>query len=418
MPPNAPLPTELYRQALAESVHVSTKTINSNIDKGGIRLARAQALDLPYISARTLLADGMTIPTDYQANTGKTATLFKTLKAAMLADSVQDDAQNRDATDAQTQQIIAALQPDIAALFSQPYQAGLQHVNIRMRQLLLPKADGYVSVSPMTAAGVNHWFNLAVDAIKDAYKTDDDLHNLTTAVFGIGGANPQNVGSLVRAMQRPLYLTAPSSDASIRHAFSLYYKGLDYYIPNQPSIDSKYQPALLAWAAMLNQGLMATRADANGQDWAGKQIEAASSDLASREAEVKFLGDIVRGVLAQGERARQVLVQAQDRLPNISAYQPNTIDNDTGETVSKPVVARTPLLHPRVRLAVQGLIDPNLRDDGWLLVFADDLAAHIVRQKYRMAGQLAPVTLVLDDSTVPFLARRIRGLLYAFKELA
>ena len=66
----------LYQQALVESVHHSLKTINSNIEKGGIRLSHSQALDLPYISARTLLADHLLVPTDYQANAGKTATLF------------------------------------------------------------------------------------------------------------------------------------------------------------------------------------------------------------------------------------------------------------------------------------------------------------------------------------------------------
>lgn len=46
------IPIDQYRQTLAESVHFSNKTINSNIEKGGIRLAKSQALDLNSISVR------------------------------------------------------------------------------------------------------------------------------------------------------------------------------------------------------------------------------------------------------------------------------------------------------------------------------------------------------------------------------
>ena len=112
------IPIDQYRQTLAESVHFSNKTINSNIEKGGIRLAKSQALDLPYISARTLLADDITIPTDYQANAGKTATIFKAIKSAMLDEdlSEQDD-------DFKT--VVNTIQPDIVSLFDTPYKRDL-----------------------------------------------------------------------------------------------------------------------------------------------------------------------------------------------------------------------------------------------------------------------------------------------------
>ena len=86
--------------------------------------------------------------------------------------------------------------------------------------------------------------------------------------------------------------------------------------------------------------------------------------------------------------------------------------------VSKERVALTPLQHPSVDLAIQGLIDPKLRDEGWMTAFAEDLAKNIVRQSYEVEGQSNPVAFVLEDSTIPFLARRIRGLLYSHKELA
>ena len=214
------IPIDQYRQTLAESVHFSNKTINSNIEKGGIRLAKSQALDLPYISARTLLADDITIPTDYQANAGKTATIFKAIKSAMLDEdlSEQDD-------DFKT--VVNTIQPDIVSLFDTPYQAGLEHINIRMRQLLLPKEESYLSISPISAVGVNYWLTSEIERIKEVRQSDDKFHNITTAVFGIGGSNIQNVGSpiFIRTLQRPIYLTAPTANDTIRQAFSLYYKG-------------------------------------------------------------------------------------------------------------------------------------------------------------------------------------------------
>lgn len=48
------------------------------------------------------------------------------------------------------------------------------------------------------------------------------LKNIKTAVFGIGGSNPQNVGSLVRSMQRPLVLDSPTQDPETRLVFSVF----------------------------------------------------------------------------------------------------------------------------------------------------------------------------------------------------
>lgn len=59
------------------------------------------------------------------------------------------------------------------------------------------------------------------------------MRKLRQAQFGIGGSNPQNVGGLVRVMQRPLFVDAPRSADDLRTAFSLYYKGisLDFSSP-------------------------------------------------------------------------------------------------------------------------------------------------------------------------------------------
>jgi hypothetical protein len=210
----------------------------------------------------------------------------------------------------------------------------------------------------------------------------------------------------------------PTANDTIRQAFSLYYKGLDYYIPNKLPKDKLFQPALLAWADLVNQGIATTEKDLNNQDWKNKGIEATSTNMDSREVEQQFLTHILRIVLAQGREAKNSLEQVADRLPNITKISNEAYDENTGEMVSKEMVALTPLQHPSVDLAIQGLIDTQLRDEGWMTVFAEHLAKSIVRQSYEVEGQSNPVAFVLEDSIIPFLARRIRGLLYDLQELA
>ncbi len=176
---------EVFQQALAESIHHSLKTINSNIEKGGIRVAQSQALDLPYISTRTLLSDNLLVPTDYQANAGKTATLFKVVKAAQLNEDISE-------MDDDFKQNVSALKPHLEKAFEQPYSAGLEIVDIRMRQLLIPKDGEYISISPLSAAGVNLLLNIEVDALKEQRKTESKetkLKNIQADVFDIGGSN-------------------------------------------------------------------------------------------------------------------------------------------------------------------------------------------------------------------------------------
>lgn len=410
--PSPDIPIEDYEQSLAESVHFSVKTINTNIDKGGIRLSQDQALDLPYISARTLLADGLRIPTDYTANAGKTATHFKVIKAAMTDDAVVDTKGN---PDPELQLIADALTPSIEQLFDAPYQSGLEHINPRMRQLLIPKDGSYISLSPITAAGVNYWLNDEIDAIKAQQKNNENdkrFRSPITAVFGIGGANPQNAGSLIRAMQRPIYLSAPTANEEVSQAFRLFYQGFDYYIPHKITIDKALTPALIKWVHLIKKDLKTTAQDPR-QPWQEEGIFASKTDLSRRNAELAFLRQIVRNVLAQGKKAKQTLEHAKDKLPQIT----DLLADEDNPNLDKPLKQLTPLLHPSVDLAIQGLIDPTLRDEGWLQVFSKHLARQIVRQNYEVEGQSELVSFPIDDSAQGFLARRIRELLYTYGEL-
>ena len=386
----------IYQQALAESVHFSLKTTNSNIEKGGIRLAQSQALDLPYISARTLLADDLLVPTDYQANAGKTATIFKAVKAAQL---------NEDLSEAEDEfkRNIAALKPHLKTAFSQPFSAGLDNIDIRMRQLLIPKDREYLSISPISAAGVNLLLNAEVDALKEQRKIagkDSKLKNIQTAVFGIGGSNPQNVGSLVRAMQRPIVLASPSLEPETRLAFQYFYKGFDYEISNAHINHEMYIELTDYASKLIEQQKLST---ALGFHNAG--VYAPFSTMEKRGEELSTIKKVLDDVLAQGQRIFAILKTVEDQLPAPKALERKSFWS-----------------HPRVSTLVQGLINPELQQfDDWKILFADDLAAKITMHRYwkkliteaeNKSQQLSePNSIALDSNAQKLLSRRIQELL-------
>ncbi|MFH4090469.1 hypothetical protein WAJ00_21365, partial [Acinetobacter baumannii] len=82
------------------------------------------------------------------------------VKATMINDDISSE-------EAEFQQQVEQLKPSISSIFNEPYQAGTENIDIRMRQLLIPKNGEYVSVSPLTAAGVNYLVNQEVDAVNE-----------------------------------------------------------------------------------------------------------------------------------------------------------------------------------------------------------------------------------------------------------
>ena len=385
---------DVYIDALEESVHFSFKTINSNIEKGGIRLDKNQALDLPYLSARTLLNENFLIPTDYQANAGKTASIFKVIKATMLNDDISSE-------ETEFQQQVEQLKPYIQPIFAAPYQAGTEDIDIRMRQLLIHQNGEYVSISPLTAAGVNYLINQEVDAINIVRKEkDSEFNGIQTAVFGIGGANPQNVGSLVRAMQRPITLDSPKTDENIRAAFKIFHTGFEYYVPNKILFknDEEIIPDIILWSKMLEEKLIAT-AQNTYQGWNDLGVFAPETNARVRRAELSFLKNIFDFVNYQGHKQLQVLKTVQDKLPIYSKNEENN---------QEPL---TSLLHPQVRFVIQGLIVPELRDDIWRIQFADELADKIIGQSFYLRPELPQISIPLDQNSKGYLARRLREII-------
>lgn len=377
---------DIYQLALADSVHVSLKTINSNIAKGGIRIAQEQALDLPYISARTLLSDDILIPTDYQANAGKTATIFKVVKAAQL---------NEDLTEADDEfrNNVVALKLQLKTAFSRRFAAGLEHIDIRMRQLLMPKNGQYISISPLTAAGLNHLLNVEVDQLKEQRKSeakDSKLKNIQTAVFGIGGSNPQNVGSLVRAMQRPIVMNAPRLDTKDRLAFQYFYKGFDYEISNAYMNNELYQELTTHANALIQQRILSHDLGFDDLD-----IAAPFSNLKTRSSELLTLEKTVANVLGQGLHIFSLLKNIEGQLPSL-------------EVLERPSFWS----HPHIDDITQGLINTELQQhDVWKKAFADDLALRITQHRFWKQKIKQEQSSPLSEDAKPFLSGCIQELL-------
>ena len=76
-------PPETYRNTIAELVHFSSKTVNSNAALAGVRLASDDALDAPYVSARTLMARGVSLSLDYGKGGAAVAGICKQVNAVV-----------------------------------------------------------------------------------------------------------------------------------------------------------------------------------------------------------------------------------------------------------------------------------------------------------------------------------------------
>lgn len=331
-----PITLDRYREVMAELVHFSFKTVNSNIAAGGVRLGEKDIMRLPYLSVRTLLQGKHQIPLDYQKNTGNIATVVKQIGMAR---------QNQ-APVAEGAEILALLDAETgaAACF------GMEAVSPRMRQLLLPRqpvpepgaTTDYVAISPVGCGGLNTLVNAVVathnEQAREA-KGKGNLVRLKQANLPFGGANPQNVGSLVRAMQTPLFFAPPQETPEIRKALALHYRGA------KPRLSGKLMQAWFDWFKQ-------QKLNHQGQT---------RTNLNTREKEADFARQVMLHVLQQGQYHLQFLMQWHWALP-LQAHEDGTSPS---------------LLGADVDALTRGWIEPEQRYRGWTHDFAEAISRAI-----------------------------------------
>jgi hypothetical protein len=358
-----------YAEAVGKLVHFSSKTVNSNAAASGIRLARTAAVDLPYVSARTLISAGIKLPLDYLEGGATQAGKMKQINAVLG---------NSDFALSAAPEEREAILTAVSQAEENSYGTGLAAVDSRLRQVVVPhegSPGGYVSLTPITAGGVCYYLlnseggllkrhNLAVK--EQGGNEDRQLRIIKQAQFGIGGANPQNVGSLVRSMTRPIFVKGPVGDSSIKRAFSLFYKGFALSFSPRSVFGERLQQyrEFRAQIGSENNSL---------------------SPMEMRNEEQRLIETIVESVLALGADALACLTMHEHILP-----REHFISGDSGQYE---------LLSRQVPGVVRGLIDARLREldfrgtsigrqMNWPREAAEFIGSCVVSAKHMVEGEL------------------------------
>ncbi len=363
------IPPEQYSEVASQLVHFNGKTVNSNAQLVGIRLVRDAALDLPYLSLRTLLADNLTVPLDYAGNTAPkdkapTATVFKQIRWLLNGNPLAAPASGEEK---------AAIHSGLEAAKNTAYPVGTEFVDHRLRQLLIPKdgeTGGYVSLTPITSNGLcallfDSESGLVTRHNEQADNTADaPVQKLRQAQFGIGGSNPQNIGGLVRSMQQPIMLGAPRQPAELKQAFALYYSGVRISVHRRGT----FQNAVKNYVAFRDKVLLNPKP--------GHTIT-----LREREREERLIAAIAAAVLAAGAAAEKLLWQFAAELPH-EVRIPET---------DPPQFA---LASPDLPFEMRALLDSRLRNKEWPRA----MSVQTVRWMLAPQGREQKRLLLLDGS--------------------
>ncbi|MBR5998042.1 MAG: hypothetical protein IK027_02935 [Deltaproteobacteria bacterium] len=324
--------SEEYGQTARQLVHFNSKTSNSNAGLVGIRLTKESAIDLPYLSLRTLMTDGVAVPLDYAEGGAAVAGIVKQMYQILDGDP---EAETAGLNEKET------VRAGLKAAENTAYSIGTESVDHRLRQILVPKEDvpeSYVAMTPLTSGGLCSLLFDNETGLVTRHNTSvrNTAEKLRQAQFGIGGSNPQNIGRLVRAMQRPLIVGTPQSSGTVREAFAFYYKGIAFNV----HAPGPFREAVVKYANFRENVLLTPNPSQSG------------TNMQNREQEERLMAGIARAVLAAGEDVHELLSQYADVLPQ-NAPIPDT------EPVEYALVA------PNVTPVIRGLLDARLRNKDW-----------------------------------------------------
>lgn len=306
-------------------VHASFKTGNSNASAGGIRLCADQAFAGPYVCARTHLADqaaapGQHLHLDYIANNN----LFKSIRVC-LGEEVAKPVPTVNLSEPEKQRVKQAYEQLAAG--SEGIGLGTDKVSMRLKQLLIPKGEGYVAVTPITSTGhaklVLDERRRRNDVRRETQKEINKLNEkrdpssveraralkrmlafvkpiASVRQFSIGGANAQNSGGRIfGALNAPLVFdNVPRASESEREAFRIAFKGIDLRIPR--ALVEPYRNFLIT---VHNKAI---QDGGGGISW--------TKDL--REREAPYLEKIWSALERQAEKASRLLRDHADLLPD------------------------------------------------------------------------------------------------------
>ena len=225
---------EEYAEVSSALIHFSSKTVNSNTKLSGVRITEKKAWDAPYVSVRTLMSRGVRLALDYGEGGAKTAGVYAQMRAVLNGE------ERAKLASAEEKNMI---REEVEKAYGNYFTVGTDFVDHRLRQVLVPRngvEGGYVSMTPVTSGGLCELLCAAGEGLvprhnehvaeerksAEAQGKKAVLRRIRQGQFGIGGSNPQNIGGLVRSMQKPLFMDAPRAAFGIKEAFFLYHHGL------------------------------------------------------------------------------------------------------------------------------------------------------------------------------------------------
>lgn len=347
--PWQPQSGETYRKTAEKLVHFSVKTVNSNARAAGIRLSPDDGLQLPYVSARTLLGYGCMLELDYAEGGAAQAGIIKQIMTCERNDPFAEAATEAEKT---------AIRDVLPLIRQERFETGTDSVDLRLRQILIPKASAkraYVAITPVTSGSVCHYLfnsdNGLVPAHQEKARTAEkkksiqegspeetgpgqtvSYRRIRQARFGIGGSNPQNVGRLTRSMQEPIVVNAPTYSRELRTAFRFYYQGIELDFQRPGALRQSLENYAAFRAELIGQG-----------------AENMPTNMLLRKKENRLVREIGEAVLAQGRYALALLQQHAGELPR--EHRLEFSPDEMYEPVSR-----------QVSTVIRGLIDPRLRE--------------------------------------------------------
>lgn len=377
-PPWVSYALQLYHGVGGEIGHFGMKTVNSNAAAAGLRLGADRGLTLPYLAVRTLIGSGADVPLDYfkmgTVQGVSTSVLTRQLKLALAGDPCVPDGEGEQ------------IARECRSLLRQSLEVGLGAVSPRVRQVLIPRGEGYVALTPLSSAGVSQLIGQRVNAHNERVKgkgkgkEDEAFRNthglIRGAVMAYGGTKSQNISSLGRHLRRLVFVRAPRENPALREAFAIFCAGPRVRLP---------------------RSLMTDYAR-----WRQERLRSQEPEtMADREDHRRHLEALTQAVLASVRRQSGVLRAASDRLP----VEPSADDVEDPSLFAKQV---DPLL--------KALVEPRWRTSSW----PREMARHIVQQmtQYRFpaTAEAAPgpsgAVMGLDAAERAWATDRIEEILW------
>lgn len=195
---SASMPVEYFEKFKDNIAHFQAKLTHSSAS-GAVFVSSKRVSTAPYLFSASIQGAGILLAVDQSKNdsSGQASRVIKVINGT-AEDSLPYDsaiqAWHRSRTDT--------------------HEQGLERVDARLRQILLPLSDGYVALTPLFAGGISR---LVRSAAKEKRVGGYML------VLPIGGSNVQNV-SAIREVQNATFFQVPSRNRTLSFAISLLYR--------------------------------------------------------------------------------------------------------------------------------------------------------------------------------------------------